>query len=451
MLSDSNRPLVLIVDDEEEILKLIYRQLVECSCEIIPTASPAEAIHILQNREVAVLLCDLHLPGVGGHAVLAAARAANPDIVSIVISGGEDYDAMIRAVNEGGIWKYITKPWRQAELFTMVQNAVARYQRMRRPQARLRNLADEAEQQALRRGTGMEAAAREFVHVVKKPRRAWFPEPADDEERIEEGALLSNRYELGGIIGEGGIGTVYRAYDTLLGMPVAVKVLNDQLSGNATAIATLTEEARIAMRLSHKHIVRLHNLQKAGSRYYLVMEYVKGRTLLDILELHGRLDLDTVLQIVYVCSDAISYAHRQGVLHRDLKPDNLLLTEDGVLKIIDFGIACLVKAQTENDAVMGTPVYMSPEQVRGEWLDSRTDVYSMGVITLELLTGSLPFPENVGVRDVLRYLPIRVTASDVPPPIVPVIEKAVATDREERWPSLYAFSSALIDAAQQVH
>ncbi len=442
-MADDERLMVLIVDDEQEILKLMYRQLVELPYNIVPTTSPAEALHLIETQEVAVLLCDLNMPHTDGNVILSKARAANPDIVSVAISGGADSSMTIKAVNEGGIWKYITKPWRANELVDLVRDAASRYMKLRRPQSKLKGLAHAD-------STGAEDSAASN-HPPKRPRRiigkkAELGVATPDSAGIT--GILGDRYELGGILGEGGLGTVYKAQDLFLNMPVAVKILNAEVSDNERAITTLKEEARIAMQLSHKHIVRLHNLQKESRHYYLVMEYVKGQTLWDIVNQHGALAMDSVLQIVYVCSDAISYAHRHGVLHKDMKPDNVLIDNDGVLKIIDFGIACLANAQDADQTIMGTPAYMSPEQLRGEKLDARSDIYSMGVIVYELLTGKSPFPGNVTLDNVWDFLPLDVSALPVPPEIADVIDCAVAMNRDDRFDSMFAFSTALIDAAQ---
>jgi serine/threonine-protein kinase len=200
------------------------------------------------------------------------------------------------------------------------------------------------------------------------------------------------------------------------------------------------------MQLSHRHIVRLHNLQKTGDNYFLVMEYVQGRTLWEILTRYGKLPLGTVRQVVQVCADALSYAHRHGVLHRDLKPANLLLSQDGVLKIIDFGVACLLDAQPDEDRVVGTPVYMSPEHIRGEKLDARTDVYSLGIIVHELLLGQTPFPRNSSCDEVLDLIPAQL--SGLPDDILRVLGKAISPEQEERYPNVQAFASALMDVAR---
>ena len=432
------------MDDEEAVLRLLDIHLSVLPHRILPTTSPAEAIHILETRNVAVLLCDLNLnmPNMDGNVILAAAREANPDIVSILVSGVADQEATIQAINEGGIWKYLTKPWKKDELIALVDQAVERYAARRKQHGLLRNLARNATARLQTSSPELEELPRKQpIRVLRRT-----SERVKAKHQIGPGVLLANRYELHEAVGEGGLGQVFRARDMMLGMPVAVKVLFPEFGEDDMAIATLKEEARIAMQLSHKHIVRLHNLQKAHGHYYLVMEFVEGRTLREILELYGRLSLDSVAQIARVSSDALSYAHRHGVIHRDLKPDNLLLTQDGVLKIIDFGIACLSDAQRLSEPIIGTPTYMSPEHIRGDSLDLRTDVYALGIMIYEFLTGKQPFPENTPPLEILDMMPPKLESSRIPGPVIEVLERATAFRRSDRWESIPVFTTALIDA-----
>ena len=428
---------------------LLRHQLAALPCTLIPTASAAEAIHILETREISVLLSDLMMPGLDGNIVLRAARAQNPNTVSIVVTGCADLSMAIRAVNEGGIWKYVTKPWKRDEIVQLVKEGLARYQMLCRQQSALEQLAHDITSEVFEQPT--QAAAPPLPpgspppHKVKStaaPGKKILRRLVVPRSRAEGlQSLSSKRYKLVEVLGEGGMGTVYKADDLLLGMPVAIKVLGSRFTRDLRAVSTLKEEARIAMQLSHRHIVRIHNLQKASGHYFLVMEFVKGRTFRDILQRYGRLPVDTVLQIVRVCADALAYAHRHRVLHRDLKPTNLMLSEDGVLKIIDFGISCLLGAQRDAEEIIGTPTYMSPEHIRGETVDHRTDIYSLGIIAFQLLTGCNPYPPDATYREILALGPP--SMDELPDGIRQVIEKATAPARNDRWPSVDAFAAAL--------
>ena len=436
-MSESETFTILAVDDEEAVLRLLEHQLMELRCAFIPTQSPAEAMHILQTREIAVLICDLRMPDIDGNTVMKIAREANPNIVSIMLTATVDHEATIRAINEAGIWKFISKPWKREELLSVVREGITRYSTLARQQEELTELAREITKDAKHapKRKGHRGLVRRTLQRIGFARSSLS----------RRAGLSSNRYKVIEILGEGGMGTVYLADDLLLGMPVAIKVLGSSFTRDKGAVSTLKQEARIAMQLSHRHIVRIHNLQKSGDHYFLVMEYVRGRTLRDILKRYGKLPVETVLQVVRVSADALSYAHRHKIIHRDLKPTNLMLGEDGVLKIIDFGVSCLVGTQKFTDDIIGTPTYMSPEQLKGKRLDHRTDIYSLGMIAYELLTGRQPTPDQTTASDVITVGPPDM--NELPAAIGPVVEKAVAFKPEDRWPTADDFSRALMAAA----
>ena len=262
-----------------------------------------------------------------------------------------------------------------------------------------------------------------------------------------ENFVPGDRYKVEAVIGSGGSGTVYKAHDILLKMPVAIKVLAPHLAADKEAIAMLKDEARIVMQLSHRHIVRLYNLEMAGSKYFLVMEYVEGETLRQAMKPYGKLPLASVAQIVEVCADALSYAHRHGVVHKDLKPDNLLLAEDGVLKIIDFGIAGLTNAKRLDGSIVGTLAYMSPEQIAGQALSSQTDVFSLGVIVYELLTGALPFNRDVVNGSISETVAVD-NLINLPRGVRDAVALAMARNPDERWKSVSDFAQAFVKAAE---
>jgi len=430
---------ILVVDDEESILRLIERQLTNLPFIVIPTSSPAEAIHILQTREISVLLCDLNMPNIDGNKVLSAAKEANPNVVSLVITGAADQTATIRAINEGGVWKFIIKPWKSKELVNIVSDAVRRYAMFSRQQ------------------TQLEALAKDLPPAeTKKPEQELFiPAQIEIEDSTqlrklseqERETLLGRRYKLGKILGEGGTGTVYIAHDQLLNMPVAIKMLGSRFTIDTPVINALKQEARIAMQLSHRHIVRIHNLQTEKGRFFLVMEYVNGQTFDDILERYNKLPLDTVLQTIRICAEALGYAHRHHVLHKDLKPANLMLDDHGVLKIIDFGVACLMERQPEEDYILGTPIYMSPEQLMGENLDRRTDIYTLGLIAYELLTGTKAFHPDTDIELILNG-PQHLKGLHTD--ILDVIQKATAPNRVDRWDTVEDFSTELTDTCNRI-
>lgn len=448
-MSESKQRNILVVDDDQIVLDVMDKLLRSGPAHLILTASPEEAIEILRTTEIAVLLCDMAMPEINGNVVLAEARRTQPDIVSILVSGRADQAATVKAINEGGIWKFIPKPWHAEEMLQVVRDAVAHYDMLCVQRRKLRNLAKRMTKRLARHATEAGGPRRGAPRTKRIPRAKVVVHRRHAARRKQPrkklGAFLSQRYKLLELIDEGGMGTIYKATDTLLAIPVAVKVLSPDYTLSRHNVQALKKEARIAMQLSHRHIVRLHNLQITQGTYFLVMEYVSGYTFRHIILENGRLPLKTVVQVADICGDALDYAHRHGVLHRDLKPENLMLTEDGVLKIIDFGLACLMGKEDDSNIIAGTPIYMSPEQIRGATLDQKTDIYSMGAVLYELLSGTSPFPPNAEAEDILGMCPPKLPG--VPEPIAVVLKRALAVDPNDRWPTTGALARALMQAA----
>lgn len=424
---------VLIVDDDEPILEMVRDCLSDLPYEILTASTAADAIDLLHREDVAVLICDLHMSGdMDGNQILATAHSSNEDLVTVLMSGRMDRDAMMKALNEGGVWRYLEKPLDMDVLRQVVEESITRYIRHSWPRGRLSELARKAT---------VRAAFSHDTLIPAVPPVGTRKEPAL---LMGEDRLLADRYRLLAVLGQGGTGTVYRAEDTLLHMLVAMKVLHPQLTSEQHEVAILKEEARIAMTLSHRNIVRLHTLERRDEQYFLVMEYVEGCTLHDVLEQEGSMPPQWVILVARACASALSYAHEHGVIHQDLKPENLLLSDSGIIKIIDFGLACLVGKQQDPDHIAGTPAYMSPEQKQGLKVDTRTDIYSMGVILYELLTGRTPFPADLTLKQAIHMVPAPLTG--VSDPIREVLEKAIAADPNDRWSAVHDFVTAFISA-----
>jgi serine/threonine-protein kinase len=221
---------------------------------------------------------------------------------------------------------------------------------------------------------------------------------------------------------------------------VAIKTLLPSLMTDDTAVARFKDEIRLARRLTDRHIVRTHDMGEWGGVYYLTMELVEGLTLRALLDTRGRLAVPAVLAIASQLARSLEVAHEYGVIHRDIKPQNLLLDAAGVLKVMDFGIARLVErsaAITEVGMVVGTPTYMAPEQLMGEGVDGRSDLYSAGVVLYECLTGRLPIEANTIVTLVARLLseepaPILTANPDVPAPLAALVMRLLAKKPDER-------------------
>jgi serine/threonine protein kinase len=234
------------------------------------------------------------------------------------------------------------------------------------------------------------------------------------------------------IVGRGGMGMVYRATDRELGEEVAVKLLRAELLGSdETAIERFKNEIRLARRISHRNVVRTHDLGECDGAYFVTMEYVRGITVRELLQTRGRLGVASTLALARQLVDALAVALDAVVVHRDVKPENALVDDQGVLKVMDFGIARLAQGAsnvTQAGLVVGTPAYMAPEQLLGEEVDGRTDLYAVGVVMYECLTGVLPFVAPSPIAVISKVL----TTAPVPPlsrnPEVPAALSALVVE-----------------------
>jgi serine/threonine protein kinase len=274
------------------------------------------------------------------------------------------------------------------------------------------------------------------------------------------GQVIVNRYELGERLGLGGMSTVHLAFDRRLEREVAVKLLAEHLAEDPSFVARFKREALAAARLVHPNIVQVFDfgLDDASGRHYIVMEYIRGQSGAEILRDRGRIELEEALAIVGHACRGLDYAHRNGVVHRDVKPGNLLRSEDGLVKLADFGIAKALSEEsaiTQVGSVLGTAAYLAPEQAHGEEAGPRADLYSLGVVTYQLLSGQLPYEANSLTELALmqqREAPplLHELVSTVPPQLSAAVDRALALDPEERYASADEMRSALMDGARGV-
>ncbi|MCX8035845.1 MAG: protein kinase, partial [Candidatus Sumerlaeia bacterium] len=252
------------------------------------------------------------------------------------------------------------------------------------------------------------------------------------------------RYKLLEEVGRGAMGIVYRAMDSELDEVVALKILPDNLSNNNDALARFRREARSARRLSHRNIVRIHDIGEEMGRKYISMEFVEGTTLKALIRASGGgLELPRVIKYGCQILDALAYAHSIGIVHRDIKPANIMITRDDEVKVTDFGIAKILESAdaTAEGAVVGTPLYMSPEQVRGEPVDHRADIYSLGILLYECIEGKPPFLKGDLAYSHLHVWPEPMTRGFSE--LNRIIMRALEKRKEDRWPTAQAMLDAM--------
>jgi HAMP domain-containing protein/predicted Ser/Thr protein kinase len=254
---------------------------------------------------------------------------------------------------------------------------------------------------------------------------------------LQPGALLTNRYEIKDVLGMGGMGVVYRAWDTELGDSVAIKTLRmEAMQSEPAAVERFKQEIRLARKITHRNVVRTHDLGEVAGSYFITMEFVEGQSLKHLIQARGPLPVNVVLTVGKQLCRALEVAHEQGVIHRDIKPQNLLIEPSGTLKVADFGIARLAKRSTgltQAGMSVGTPEYMAPEQLMGENVDFRADIYATGAVLFEAATGRPPFVADSPITLVAMQLketppsPRSLNAA-VPEPLAATILRALSKD-----------------------
>lgn len=271
------------------------------------------------------------------------------------------------------------------------------------------------------------------------------------------GKTISNRYVVEEMLGQGGMSAVYKGTDPNLKRVVAIKVIHSHLSNNPDFVQRFEEEAAAVAQLRHHGIIQVYDFNRDDDLYYMVLEFVPGETFQDHLKRlnDGGRKLSPTKAIEYMASicDAVDYAHQRGMIHRDIKPANLMLTTTGQVILMDFGIAKIVGGtrHTATGAVVGTAMYMSPEQIKGEQPDRRTDIYSLGVTLFEMVGGRPPFDANSAMTLMMMHINdpvpnIKNLNPDVPDALVTVINKALAKDPNDRYQTAAQMAAALRNA-----
>ena len=269
-----------------------------------------------------------------------------------------------------------------------------------------------------------------------------------------KGAIFHNRYEILDVLGAGGTAIVYKARDTVLNRPVTLKILREQYANDDQFVRRFKHEAQAVACLSHPNIVSIYDVVFDSDSHYLVMEYVEGCTLKQYLEQKGRLPINETLYIMHQLMDALDHAHKHNVIHRDIKPHNILLDAHMNVKVTDFGIAVAISdiTQTYTKDIMGSVHYMSPEQVKGIAVTEASDIYSAGVMMYEMLTGVLPFGGENAIGVAMQHvqnevIPPHKINPEIPVELSYVVMKALRKEPAMRFGSAKEMQAALANPA----
>ena len=257
---------------------------------------------------------------------------------------------------------------------------------------------------------------------------------------VMKGQKINDRYQIIRLIGEGGMANVYLAHDTILDRDVAVKILRGDLAGDEKFVKKFQREAISASSLNHPNIVELYDVGEDNGQYFIVMEYVDGKTLKSLVKKRGALTLPEVIDIMLQLTSAIAHAHDSYIIHRDIKPQNIMILDSGLVKITDFGIAMAMNSTqlTQTNSVMGSVHYLPPEQANGKGSTLQSDIYSMGILMYELLTGELPYKGDNAVEIALKHLKekipsVREKFPEIPQSVENIIIKATAKNPKNRY------------------
>jgi serine/threonine protein kinase len=264
------------------------------------------------------------------------------------------------------------------------------------------------------------------------------------------GSVVGN-YKIIDKIGEGGMGSVFKGVDLMLEREVAIKMLRPELAQQPNVVERFRTEAVTLAKLNHPNVATLHSFFRQGEDFFMVMEFVRGETLDDLIKTQGAMQCDRAVELFCMALEGIDHAHKMGIIHRDIKPANMMLTETGSIKVMDFGIARVLGTDrlTKVGHLIGTVEYMSPEQVRGEETDARSDIYSLGILLYEMLTGRVPF-NSTSEYELMRCqiedapTPPRTFAPQMPLAVEQGIMRALAKNREARYQSASEFRETLI-------
>ncbi len=396
-------PRILLVEDHDDLRAMMHERLLKEEYQVNVFDNGLDAHYCLQTTTFDLLILDWELPGMAGIEILKRFREAGGTTPVLMLTGRklmEDKEAGF----EAGADDYLTKPFNPKEFS-------ARIKALLRRQLQPRGI-----------------------------------------QHFENGAIIADKYQIISLIGEGGVGMVYKAHHKFLDKLVALKLLRGEYASDQVVVSRFRREAQAVDSLKHPNIAAVHDYGILGDgRPFMIMDFIEGRTLYNLLVLNKRLDVRRAVSIFIKVCDALSYAHKHGVIHRDLKPSNIMLVEDNgieVPKLLDFGIAKLLDTAhsqqlTRTGEFCGSPLYVSPEQCTSSKQDQRSDIFSLGCVMCETLTGEAPFHGETVMETIHRRLNERPPhlmdlnpSANIPPHLNDIVRKTLEIDPMNRYQSM---------------
>lgn len=435
-----NRPRILYVDDDPDLLRL-FQMTQRNDFDVDVASSGQDALRMVGECDAyAVVVSDMRMPRMNGAQLLGMVREIIPHAVRILLTGDADLDSAMAAVNEGYVFRYLTKPCPRSQMHEVLQSAVAEHKKQRS-----------------RDGLGNTLSRVPDVPSSPGKQSQATPPTADDErpeEPVKQGTIIAGRYEVERLLGVGSSSTVYQCQDEVLQEQVALKLFPSDASDRDQA--RIRQEIVLTRQLVHNNIIRVFDIGVDMGRPFMTMELLRGKDLAEHITPDG-MQLGQVVDILSQACAGLSYAHAQNVLHRDVKPENLFISRDGTVYLTDFGLAKRLSegSAAGQEAVVGTTHYMAPEQFDvGQPTTAATDIYALGVVTYELLAGQAPFEyetfselkqahERETATPLTRHRPDLPTALDL------VLARALAKNPAARYPGCDAFAAALQSAATE--
>ena len=473
---------ILVVDDIEDNRGVLQRRLQREGHTVVCAESGIQALALASEGGYDMILLDVIMPVMDGYETLQQLKAKDQtrDIPVIMISALDELAMIVKCI-ERGAEDYLPKPFDPVLLRARISACLEKRELRDRERLFMHDVlrvvaaAVDVEKGSYSAGSLAEISlrtdelgilARVFDSMVAGIRdreerlrgqidrlreeiAGVSDEPATSDESspelLQPGSTIASRFSIERVIGRGGMGVVYLALDTELGERVAIKtLLPEHLTADETAMERFRNEIRLARRIAHRNIVRTHDFGKTEDMYYVTMEFVEGTTLRSVIDRRGTLGATATLAIAKQLAEALKCAHDEGISHRDIKPQNLLLDATGTLKVMDFGVARLIQRTSNNltqvGMVVGTPTYMSPEQLLDENVDARSDLYAAGIVLYECLIGQPPFEGKSPIALISKILSAPITPPhelrpDIPRPVSALVMHLLAKDVSMRMQS----------------